>query len=140
MADKTVTMSFRDFPDDLYDRLKRRAERAQRSVEDTLVALVAAALPPDDALPAPLEQELASLASLDDEALWQAARSRLSDDELARSEALNLKRQRDGLTAAEAAAAADLARTYDRRLLVRAKAAVLLKQRGYDISSLRTPA
>jgi hypothetical protein len=91
-------------------------------------------------LPPDLERELALLSSLDDEALWLAARSRLSDDDAARSEILHWKRGREGLTEAEAEAVGDLARVYDRLMLVRAQAAVLLKQRGHDISSLLAPA
>jgi plasmid stability protein len=137
MADKRLILSF---PEDLYARLEQRAQQTQRSVEEEALDTLAAALPPDDGLPDDLEGELASLSLLDDEALWQAARSRLSNDDVARSEILHWKWQREGLTEAEAEATADLTRVYDRLMLVRAQAAVLLKQRGHDISTLLTSA
>jgi plasmid stability protein len=136
MVGKTITIHF---PDDLYARLERRAQLTRRSVEDEALDALAAALPPDESLPPDLERELALLSSLDDEALWLAARSRLSDDDVARSEILHWKRQREGLTEAEAEATSNLTRVYDRLMLVRAQAAVLLKQRGHDISSLLAP-
>jgi plasmid stability protein len=137
MAGKTMTLSF---PDDLYDRLKQRAEQTHHSLEEEALGVLAAALPADDRLPNAIEGELASLAALDDEGLWQAARSRLTDDEVTRSEALHWKSQREGLSDTETQAAADLADTYERLMLVRAQAVALLKQRGYDVSSLLAPA
>ncbi|MCG8351897.1 MAG: hypothetical protein MI924_29375, partial [Chloroflexales bacterium] len=49
-------------------------------------------------------------------------------------EALHLKRQRGGLTASEKQTVAALVHHYEHAMLVRPQAAVLLKQRGYDVS------
>jgi len=53
---------------------------------------------------------------------------------------LHLKRQREGLTATEAAEAAGLTRQYERVMLVRARAAALLRERGHDVTSPVAPA
>ena len=76
-ASEPVTLHL---PTTLYDRLKRRAEDAHRSVEAELLDVVATAVPEDDQLSADLEAALTPLALLDDEALWRAARSRLSTE------------------------------------------------------------
>jgi hypothetical protein len=77
---------------------------------------------------------------LDDEALWRAARTRLPADAVEELERLHLKRQRQGLTASEDEQVAALVRQYERVMLVRAQAAALLKERGHDVSVLRTAA
>jgi plasmid stability protein len=123
-------------PSPLYKRLKRRAERSHRTLEAELLEVVATAVPVVDELPADLEDAISPLSLLDDEALWRAAGSHFSAESAAQLEGLHLKRQRDGLTEAEAQALAGLMRQYERTLLVRAQAAALLKQRGHDVSGL----
>lgn len=49
---------------------------------------------------------------------------------------LHEKRQREGLDDAEAEEAARLTQQYERALFVRAHAAALLKERGFDVSTL----
>jgi hypothetical protein len=133
MAVHPVTL---ELPSELYSRVKQRAEQTQRSVEAELLDVLASAIPASDDLPADLAEALAPLAVLDDAALWRAARSHLPATSAARLEALHLKRQSEGLTETEAADAARLVRQYERAMLVRARAAALLKQRGHDVSSL----
>jgi hypothetical protein len=101
-----------------------------------LLDVLASAIPASDALPAELAEALAPLGVLDDAALWRAARSHLPTSAAVRLEVLHLKRQSEGLTESEAASAARLVRQYERAMLVRARAAALLKQRGHDVSSL----
>jgi plasmid stability protein len=120
----------------LYERLKRRAQQADRSVEAELLDVLATAIPSDDELPSYLAEALASLALLDDETLWKTARSHLPAEEAAQLEQLNLKQQREGLTSTEAETLEQLARQYERTMLVRAQAVVLLIQRGYNTSKL----
>jgi hypothetical protein len=93
-------------------------------------------VPVAEDLPAELEAAICPLIVLDDAALWQAARSHFPTDAAQQLEELHLKRQRAGLTEAEAQTAAALVRQYERAMLVRAQAAALLKQRGHDVSSL----
>jgi plasmid stability protein len=133
MAVQAVTLHL---PSPLYERLKRRAEQTHRSVEAELLEVVAAAVPVADDLPVDLAQVISPLALLDDEALWRAARSHLPAEAVAQMEQLHLKRQREGLTGSEAETLAGLVRQYERAMLVRAQAAALLKERGYDVAEL----
>jgi len=133
MAVQPMTLNL---PGALYNRLKRQAEQTHRSVEAELLEAVASAVPADDELPNDLAEALSPLALLDDQALWRAARSHLSAEAADQLESLHLKRQREGLTEAEAQTLAVLVRQYERTMLVRAQAAALLKQHGYDVSSL----
>src|SRR6266545_2589131 len=123
-------------PDVLYQKLKARAEQTQRSVEAEALDALVASVPVVDELPADLEDSLAQLSLLDDEALWRAARTSFATDAARRLEELHLKRQREGLAEHEAQAAAALVQQYERVMLVRAQAAALLKQHGHDVSSL----
>ncbi len=123
-------------PSSLYERLKRRAEQADRTVEAELLDVVTTAVPTEDLLPAYLEEAVAPLAMLDDAALWRAARSHLPKKTAAQIERLHLKRQREGLTNTETESLVNDMRQYERTLLVRARAAALLKQRGHDVSEL----
>lgn len=77
------------------------------------------------------------LASLDDAALWQAARAMMPVAQRERMAELHDQQQRDGLTATEQEEAQALLALYRETILVRAQAAVLLKQRGYDVSNLK---
>jgi hypothetical protein len=78
----------------------------------------------------------AILDQLDDAALWQAAREKLSAETSARLEQMHLKQRKEGLSELETHEVADLVRQYERTMLVRARAAVLLKHRGHDVSKL----
>ena len=98
-------------PEPLYDRLQQRARQANRTVEAVLLDVLATAVPAADELPAVLAEAVSPLALLDDDALWRAARSRLAA-EAAQLEDLHLKRQREGLTDAEAQTLAGLVRQY----------------------------
>ena len=80
-------------------------------------------LPPDIAL------AIASLEQLTDEELQRAARGRLADEALSRLSELNDLRQRSGLSAEQSAEADTLARQYESAVLVRARAAAILKTR-----------
>jgi hypothetical protein len=95
-----------------------------------------AALPDGDDVPAEIAEAVAFLTQLDDARLWERARSRLADKALAELQSLHFKQQRVGLTRAERTRADDLCLQYDRTLLIRARAAALLKERGHDVSIL----
>jgi len=127
-------------PEPLFQRLKQRADQARHSVEDELLDVLAMAVPVVDELPPDLAEAVSSLATLDDESLWQAARNRMPVDAAEQLEQLHFKRQREGLTAAEVDEAAALLHRHERVMLVRARAAAMLKQRGHDVSVLLTPA
>lgn len=89
-----------------------------------------------DALPNDLQIALAQLDQLEDVAVWQAARSRMAPEAAERLQELNAKRQRQGLEPGEMQEKEALIRQYEWAMLVRAKAAAVLKQRGHDVSSL----
>ncbi|HWE63594.1 MAG TPA: hypothetical protein VHB98_17920 [Chloroflexota bacterium] len=128
-------------PHPLYSRLEERAKQTQRSVEEELVeALAEAVSRADDPLPPEVEDVLASLDAMPDDALWQLARaSRLSPSAAALLEELNQQRQREGLTAGEQRLVEALVHQYERALLVRAEAMARLKERGQDIAPLLAP-
>ena len=125
-----------NLPDNLYRRLKLRAERTNRSLEEETVDVLASAVPVDGALPAGLAEAVGHLDLLDDEALWRAARSALAAEATEKLEQLHFKRQREGLTEAEEQETVVLLRQYERAMLVRASAAAILRERGHDISVL----
>jgi predicted transcriptional regulator len=125
-----------DVPDTLYERLRRMAEEAHRTVEAELLHVVAMAVPGADELPPDLEDAVSQLAVLDDAELLAAARAAMPRDAAEELEQLHHKRQREGLTEAEEQAAATLTRQYERFMLVRAEATALLAQRGHDLSGI----
>lgn len=133
MSAQAITLHL---PGSLYDLFQRKAQQSHQSVEAVLLEAVTAAAPEDDDLPSDLSRALSQLSSLNDKSLWLAARDRLSDTALADLETLNLKQQREGLTEDETGRLAELARGYERVILLRAEAACLLKERGHDISVL----
>jgi len=128
MANQTMTL---DIPSAVFTRLQKRAEQAKRSVEDETLDLLAATVSTDD-----LQQTLASLPLLDDTSIERAARSGLAAEISSELESLHLKQQREGLTDAESRRSAELVRAYERAMLLRATAAVVMKQRGLDVSQL----
>jgi hypothetical protein len=134
MAGRTVTI---EVPDELYERLSRRAAGAQRSVAAEVVEVLAATPPPDvDAFPERLDADLARLEAFDDDALLKLVRRPVPVRKARRLESLNLKKQQRGLNAAERQVAARLLGEFDRRMLIRAHALLLLKQRGFDVATL----
>ncbi len=133
MAVHSLTLSL---PGSLYERLIRRAERTHRPVEVELLEVVATGMSLDEDLPAELAQAVSALHLLDDAALWRAAQSPLPKEVASKIEGLHLKRQFEGLTANEMQVLSTLMRRYEQTVLVRAQAALLLKQRGHDVSQL----
>src|SRR6266508_6191205 len=133
MTGRSVTI---EVPEYLYDRLKRRADEARLSLEAEVVQTLASTVPPDDRLEPELEDALAGLVLLDDQALWHLARRRLPQRSARRLQSLHDKLRREGLTEDERQVEARLVAEYERTMLMRAQAAVLLKQRGHDITEL----
>ena len=123
-----------ELPEPLYDQIRRAAERTQRPINDLLLEAVMAAAPSLDAPAGPLRSALAQLAYLNDAALWQVARSAMLPAQHERLSALHDKQQREGLSTEEQLEEQSLLELYRETLVVRAQAAVLLKQRGYDVS------
>ena len=87
-------------------------------------------------LPTELTDELDQLVFFTDAELWQTANTKLDVDDHTRMETLLAKQHASGLDSDELAEADRLADRYERVVLLRAKAAVLLKERGHDITGL----
>ncbi len=135
MSNQTVTINL---PDALYEQLKQRANLSQSTIEAELLQMVSAIIPVAGKLTPDLRGQLAQMQFLDDKALWQAARTRLSKRSLSQLQSLNYKRQREGLTEAETQKSNTLLQQYERIILLRAQAAQLLKERGHDLSEFET--
>lgn len=130
----TVQAITLNLPETVYEQIRRAAEKAQRPVNEVLVEAVMAVAPVIGIAPEELRTALAQMAYLNDAALWQAARATMTAEQRERLEALHDKQQCEELTAEEQAEEQALLVLYRETLLVRAQAAVLLKQRGYDVS------
>jgi len=133
----TVQAITLNLPKIVYEQIRRAAEKAQRPVDEVLIEAVVAVAPVLDTASEKLRTALAQMAYLNDAALWQAARATMPAEQRDRLEALHHQQQRQGLTAEEQAEEQALLALYRETLLVRAQAAVLLKQRGYDVSDTR---
>lgn len=93
----------------------------------------------DADLPPDLIEELAAMNSYSDKALWKAARSHLSAKEAQKLRQLNHKQQKYGRTSLslqELQILEELGDQYDRSVLLRSQALLLLKERGHDISKI----
>lgn len=137
MVTHSITVTL---PDRIYERVQQQAQNKNRSVEDELTAVVETAVSLGEewaGIPPDLSEEAAQLALLDDEHLWRVARLTVPAEKSERMQALTWKQQSEGLTEAEQQEAQQLQRLAHRVMLLRAEAAVLLKERGFDISSLR---
>src|SRR5690348_5170995 len=132
MTAQSLTLSI---PSPLYDRLKQRAAARDRLVEEKTLDLLATAVPTGEALPDDLAAAVAALDRADDQALFHAARSRLSPEAAAELESLHVKQQQGTLTDPERNSMRRLVLEYERAMLVRARAAALLRQRGLEVPS-----
>jgi len=111
-------------------RARRTAEAARRPVEDVLTATLVAALPEVEGAPPDMQEELARMTWLDEQALWAIAQSSLStrkQEQLAYLAELQTQRV---LTAAEIADLESLRQEYGRITLSKARAYALLSMRG----------
>lgn len=118
----------------VYEQVRRAAASTNRSVDEVLVEAVIAAAPAAGGGPGQLRSALAHMAYLNDAALWQAARATMTAEQRERLEALHDKQQAEALTAEEHREEQALLDLYRGTVLIRAQAAALLKQRGYDIT------
>lgn len=130
----TVQAITLNLPQTVYEQIRRAAEKAQRPVDQVLVEAVTAVAAVMDTVPEKFRTALAQMAYLNDAALWQAARATMSTEQRERLEALHHQQQRQGLMSEEKAEEQALLTLYRETLLVRAQAAVLLQERGYNVS------
>ncbi len=135
---QTVTI---ELPAIAIEGLQHIARRENRSMGDAVANMVreryTISITPDaleDELPLALRLELNAMAFLSDSALWALASSSLTPDEWQQLKTLNASGGERLLSVTEQAEQTKLLDAYDAMLLRRAHAAVLLKQRGYDVS------
>lgn len=133
MASVTVQLS-----EQLLKSVKQRAAKRRQPLNREVVELLESGLAQLDWWEIDIDEMLQPLDAMSDADLWQAAESRLSAKLGRRLESLHSKRQRDGLTKDEREEARRLTEQYERGLLIRARAAALLKTRGHDVSRLLT--
>ncbi|MBX3015176.1 MAG: hypothetical protein KF832_26895 [Caldilineaceae bacterium] len=132
VAAETITLHV---PRDLYARAKQAAGQNQQALEQFLVSALVSGLSLLDDLPDAMVMDLAALALLNDRALWQVARQTMSTAHYERmDELLALKRQTP-LTVAQQKELDSYLAEYEQIVLRRAHAAVLLKQRDYDLAN-----
>jgi chorismate mutase len=134
MGHQQITITL---PERVYQQVEKLSQAKHHSVAEEVVAVVAAALPEEGAqLPADQVAELSDLEQLRDADLWRAAKMTAPGEKIDRMQLLVEKQQLEGLTAAEKEEAELLSHFFNRIMLVRAKATVLLQARGHDISLL----
>lgn len=125
-----------ELPQAAFEQLRSAAHRQNRPMAEVVKDIVLREIPALPALPADIETELASFAQLSDDVLWIIARGTLTPQQQRSLANLNDKAQRHPLTQAEQKQQQQLIDAYDRTMVRRAEAALLLKQRGYDLSDL----
>ena len=82
MTTRNITVPLSE---DIYLRLEQVARGTKQSLADVLLSAVKAGSPPSwEDVPAEFQADLAALDRLNDEALWQIARSRQTNDEMIR--------------------------------------------------------
>jgi hypothetical protein len=124
-------------PEALYQRLAIAASATQRSLEEIILQALQIGSPPTwKDVPEEFQTDLASLDRLDDDSLWQVARSQKSQLEMERYESLLSKQQNIELTSPERLELDTLRTDSDRFMLRKSQAAAILKWRGHNVSRL----
>jgi hypothetical protein len=127
VSNQSITLSL---PEAVMRRARRAAEAARRPVEDVLAATLVAALPEVEGAPPDMQEELARMTWLDEQALWAVAQSTLptrKQEQLAYLAELQTQR---ALAAEEIADLENLRQEYGRVTLRKARAYALLSMRG----------
>lgn len=131
MTHQAVTVNI---PKGMYNKIREAAEKNHRSIDEMIVEAISTITPTFDLPETQIRSALAQMAFWNDAALWQAARSTIPPTQRERMESLHFKQQSEGLTEGEQEEVHRLEELYRETVLVRAQAAVLLKQRNYDVS------
>lgn len=131
MTVQNVTVSL---PEDVYLRLEQVARGTKQSLADVLLYAVKVGSPPSwEDVPAEFQPDLAALDRLNDEALWQIARGRQTEDEMVRYQELLDKNANETITETERLELTNLRIEADRFMLLKAHAAALLRWRGHQL-------
>ena len=131
---QTVTLHLSD---ETLQRYQRGATAARKRLEEFLSERLLEAVPPvADELPSPLQEELKILEQLDDDTLWQVARSQLPPARQRLYSRLLRKNSQGTLTGPEQDMLQTLGEQTRLLTLKAAHAYMLLKWRGHRIPSL----
>lgn len=130
---ETLTLQL---PPDTYQRLQELAQRSDAPLEETTLNILNSALKKDEIQAAEIEKQLDQLSLLTDEELWQAATTTASAEENELIQVLLEKQQREGLTNSETEQVQTLSNRFNQIMLIRAKSAVILSERGHNIAHL----
>jgi predicted HAD superfamily phosphohydrolase len=123
-------------PRSLYHQLERLATLTNQPLEDIVERSLAASIPPlPDTLSDEIRDDLLVLEGLEDDELWEAARSVISPEQQEEISLL-LEKNKATLTEAEKARLSELQAQADRLMLRKAYAYVLLKWRGHRLPTL----
>jgi hypothetical protein len=133
MPVETVTLQI---PEIIYQRLVNTARATQRPLEEVILHALQIGSPPEwDNVPPEFQADLAALDKLDDNTLWQIARSHKTAAEMERYNTLLEGNSNNSLTEAERLELMALRQEADRFMLRKAQAAVLLHWRGHRVST-----
>lgn len=132
MKETSVTLQI---PDSVYHRLLNTAQAVGRSLEEIMIHALTVGSPPDwTDVPEEFQAELARLDLLDNNTLWQIAKSHQSSEAMKPYNQLLEKNQEEGLTSTEQVELKQLRYAADLFMLKKAQAAVLLRWRGEKFS------
>jgi hypothetical protein len=134
LAEASVQPVTLHLPDPLYRRATNAAAHSRQSVEQFLLEALESGLSLLADLPNELVDDMAALALLNDAALWRVARETMPPEHQVKLDELLYKNSEMSLTNSEEQSLSSLMAEYERIVLRRAQAAVLLTQRGYDLS------
>jgi len=123
-------------PDEIYQQVNKQSQLMERSIAEELAAVVISSVQEQDRLSPDIKRQLSELKFFTDEELWQAARMTAPTDKEERIQELMDKQNLEELTSSEQQEVEDISDYFSRIMLVRAEAAVLLKERGYDVDQL----
>ncbi len=131
MSVETVMLQI---PEILYQRLVNTARATQRPVEEVILHALQIGSPPEwDNVPPEFQADLAALDKLDDNTLWQIARSHITAADMERYNTLLEGNSKNILTEAERLELMAQRQEADRFMLLKAQAAVLLRWRGHRV-------
>lgn len=132
----TMTLTF-SVPERLYHRLQTVAYKTKRTLSEVLIASAETALAhTETSLPPQIANELASMPADNTQQLWAATHPTLSQAELNRFETLSAQQKKRTLSTNEQEELNALLAEYERSVLRRAQALVLLQLRGEVIPDL----
>lgn len=127
-----------EVPEALYTQLEQRAQAAAQSVDVVVIRTLASSLQqaPEPDLPQAVQDELAAMEHLSDQALWAIARSTMNSDSLALYDGLRDRKEEGSLTPEGQQWLARLTQDADALALRKAHAYARLKSRGHQLPTL----